>query len=197
VAEICELYLRPLHLAVTLVCVDEKTGMQGSGASTQGTTEPGATHGWTTRLERTRKLLAAGRGAPARSTVRCGPPHGRGPGGFMRRARRLSQRAKWMSSGTTSTSTATALRALDRINQRHAVASTSHYTPIHASWVNQVELWFGILQRRVLRHGVFNSLAELDQAVLGFIAHWNANERKPFRGPSRAPLQTGRQVAER
>ena len=81
-------------------------------------------------------------------------------------------------------------------NQRHGGRFHFHYTPIHASWVNQVELWFGILQRRVLRHGVFNSLAELDQAVLGFIAHWNANERKPFRWTFKGyPLQTGRQVA--
>ena len=31
------------------------------------------------------------------------------------------------------------------------------YTPIHASWVNQVEIWFSILARRVLRYGSFSS----------------------------------------
>lgn len=83
-----------------------------------------------------------------------------------------------------------------QFNQRHGNRFHFHCTPIHASWLDQIELWFGILQRRVLRYGVFNSLEELDQAVLGFIAHWNANERKPFRWTFKGyPLQTGRKAA--
>lgn len=48
------------------------------------------------------------------------------------------------------------------------------------SWVNQVELFFGILQRRVIRYGVFNSLEELDAALYAFIERWNQSERHPF-----------------
>jgi hypothetical protein len=65
-------------------------------------------------------------------------------------------------------------------NARHGGRFHFHYTPIHASWVNQVELFFGVLQRRVLRYGVFNSLDELDDAVVGFIDRWNEHECHPF-----------------
>ena len=61
---------------------------------------------------------------------------------------------------------------------------------------HQIELFFGIVQKRVLRYGVFNSLDELDRAVLGFIAHWNANERHPFRWTFKGyPMQRGRRAA--
>jgi transposase len=55
------------------------------------------------------------------------------------------------------------------------------YTPLHASWVNQIEQWFSILQRRLLRHGVFSHPERLRQDVEGFIRWWNRHERKPFR----------------
>lgn len=54
------------------------------------------------------------------------------------------------------------------------------YTPLHASWVNQVEIWFSVLQRQVLTHGSFVSKADLEAAVMGFITHWNKVAR-PFR----------------
>ncbi len=55
------------------------------------------------------------------------------------------------------------------------------YTPLHASWVNQVEIWFSILQRRVLKYGSFRSSEELRRSVLAFIRHWNQHEAHPFR----------------
>lgn len=55
------------------------------------------------------------------------------------------------------------------------------HTPLHASWVNQIEIWFSILQRRVLRHGSFESLADLSERVVDFIAYWNAYKAHPFR----------------
>jgi transposase len=55
------------------------------------------------------------------------------------------------------------------------------YTPLHASWVNQIEQWFSILQRRLLRHGVFAHSQQLRQDVEGIIRWWNQHERKPFR----------------
>jgi transposase len=42
-------------------------------------------------------------------------------------------------------------------------------TPLHASWVNQIEQWFSILTRRVLRHASFRSLAELTGRVLAHL----------------------------
>jgi hypothetical protein len=40
-----------------------------------------------------------------------------------------------------------------------------HYTPTSASWINQVERFFGLLTERAVRHGVFRSIAELEAAI--------------------------------
>jgi transposase len=66
------------------------------------------------------------------------------------------------------------------------------YTPLHASWVNQVEVWFSILERRVLRHGSFADAAHLAEVVLGFIRHWNAVEAHPFRWTFRGRFEQNR-----
>jgi hypothetical protein len=55
------------------------------------------------------------------------------------------------------------------------------YTPRHCSWLNQVEIWFSILARRLLRRSSFSSLADLEQRVLAFIDHFNAVLARPFR----------------
>lgn len=55
------------------------------------------------------------------------------------------------------------------------------YTPRHASWLNQVEIWFSILARRALKRASFTSLADLRQRLLGFIEYFNAVLAKPFR----------------
>ena len=67
-----------------------------------------------------------------------------------------------------------------RFNAAHGNRFRFVYTPLHASWMNQVEVWFSILQRRVLRHGSFANAAELEAAVTGFIGHWNRCEAHPF-----------------
>ena len=55
------------------------------------------------------------------------------------------------------------------------------YTPKHCSWLNQVEIWFSILSRRLLRRGEFKSTAELKERILKFIDFFNENLAKPFR----------------
>lgn len=55
------------------------------------------------------------------------------------------------------------------------------YTPKHCSWLNQVEIWFGILSRRVLKRGSFVSTQELKQKLLLFIDFFNEHLAKPFR----------------
>ena len=47
------------------------------------------------------------------------------------------------------------------------------YTPKHTSWLNQIELWFSILVRRVLKRGNFDSLQALRDRILAFIAYFN------------------------
>lgn len=68
-----------------------------------------------------------------------------------------------------------------RFNDKHAGRFHFFYTPIHASWMNQVEIWFSILHRRVLKLGDFASPQEQKSCVEGFITHWNRTERHPFR----------------
>jgi hypothetical protein len=76
-------------------------------------------------------------------------------------------------------------------NARHGDRFVFHYTPKHASWVNQVELFFSILHRQCLRDGSFRSTDELRAAVLAFIAAWNHRAR-PFRWTFTGyPLQAG------
>ena len=56
-----------------------------------------------------------------------------------------------------------------------------HYTPKHASWMNQVEIWFSILARKLLRRGNFTSLSDLRSKVLKFISYFNSTMAKPFK----------------
>ena len=56
---------------------------------------------------------------------------------------------------------------------------TFHFTPTSASWLNQVETWFGILTRQAIRRGSFRSVKDLVAAIATFIAHWNAGST-PF-----------------
>lgn len=54
------------------------------------------------------------------------------------------------------------------------------FTPVHCSWLNQVEQWFGLLQRQRLRIVDFASLAGLERKLLAFITEWN-QQAHPFR----------------
>jgi transposase len=56
-----------------------------------------------------------------------------------------------------------------------------HYTPKHASWLNQIEIWFSILSRKLLKRGNFTSVADLKAKVLAFVHYFNCTMAKPFR----------------
>ena len=56
-----------------------------------------------------------------------------------------------------------------------------HYTPKHASWMNQVEIWLSILVRKVIKRGNFTSVKELKRKVLAFIEYYNRTMAKPFK----------------
>jgi len=56
-----------------------------------------------------------------------------------------------------------------------------HYTPKHASWMNQIEIWFSILVRKVLKRGNFKSTDDLKLKVLAFIEYYNRTMAKPFK----------------
>lgn len=56
---------------------------------------------------------------------------------------------------------------------------TFHFTPTSASWMNQVETWFGILTRRAIRRGSFRNVKELVAMIDAFTRQWNAGT-SPF-----------------
>lgn len=55
------------------------------------------------------------------------------------------------------------------------------YTPKHCSWLNQVEIWFGILTKRLLRFGNFTSKQNLKEQIEKFITYFNKTMAKPFK----------------
>lgn len=55
------------------------------------------------------------------------------------------------------------------------------YTPTHTSWLNQIELWFSILVRKLLKRASFSSLEDLQQRILKFIDYFNRTMAKPFK----------------
>ena len=55
------------------------------------------------------------------------------------------------------------------------------YTPKHSSWLNQVEIWFSILLRRLLKRASFTSVDDLRQRIWAFIAYFNQTMAKPFK----------------
>src|SRR6266581_3269721 len=58
---------------------------------------------------------------------------------------------------------------------------TFHFTPKHASWLNQIEIWFSILVRKLLRRGDFVTKKDLRTKIEQFITYFNATMAKPFR----------------
>ena len=56
-----------------------------------------------------------------------------------------------------------------------------HYTPKHSSWLNQVEIWFSILVRKLLKRASFLSTEHLKNRILAFIDYFNRTMAKPFK----------------
>jgi len=65
-----------------------------------------------------------------------------------------------------------------------------HYTPKHASWMNQIEIWFSILVRKVLKRASCTSVQDLKARVLAFVEYFNTTMAKPFKWTyGQKPLQ--------
>ena len=56
-----------------------------------------------------------------------------------------------------------------------------HFTPKHGSWLNQAELFFGVLQRRFLARGSFTSLRDFERRLERFLTEYNARHAHPYR----------------
>ncbi len=142
--------------------------------------------------------IAAGSGAVA---SRLGDDRGRlgqggkAPGGRQKPPRRIGvvprgKRARLTRNGGL-------LRGFAQLRRRHeqppqelaiivfhgAFPITFHFTPKHASWLNQIEIWFSILARKLIRRGNFTSTEDLKTKIEAFIAYFNKTMAKPFKWP--------------
>lgn len=64
-------------------------------------------------------------------------------------------------------------------NSEHRIVF--YYTPKHASWMNQIEIWFSIVVRKLLRRGNFLSLTDLHSKFFEFVQYYNDTMAKPFK----------------
>jgi transposase len=177
---ICALYANPPPGAVVL-CVDEKTGMQARAAlnplhaSKRGVMRcefEYVRHGTST-------LIAAFNIQTGEVFGRCWRRTAAGVQRFLEAlAKKYPEGEVWIVWDNLNVHSGP---AIDAFSARHGGRFHFVYTPLHASWMNQVEIWFSILQRRVLRHGSFSSKADIEAAVMAFIREWNEVERRPFR----------------
>ncbi len=200
VTRICSLYLNPPAGAIVL-CVDEKTGMQAlkrkNPTKWAGLGRPGR---WEYEYKRlgTRTLFAAFNTQTgevfaevsvkrkARDLLR-----------FMRKlAKHYPKRQVHIIWDNLNIHFDGPSKRWTEFNKKHGGRFQFHYTPLHASWVNQVELFFARVQRRVLRYASFDSVGQLETEVMDFIHHWNDHERKPYRWKFRGyPLEDAKQAA--
>ena len=71
-------------------------------------------------------------------------------------------------------------------SRREFLTDSSHrirfvYTPKHCSWLNQIEIWFGTLRKKLTRYGSFTSVENLRERILRFIKYYNDTMAKPYR----------------
>jgi len=178
---ICELYCDPPKGA-TVVCVDEKTGIQALGRKHQMKLP---TKGKAGKFEfeyirhGTTSLLGLFEVKTGKAFGMCNPTRTTEDTlAFMEMAAKHYKGTVYVIWDNLNTHSGTQWENFinkygDRI---HFV-----FTPLHASWLNQIEIWFGILSQRVIRYGVFSSVEDLIIRIEAFIRRWNEKEAHPFR----------------
>lgn len=181
--EIADLYLRPLLPTEVVLSLDEKTALQPRPRRTP--TRP-ARPGRPIQVEHEDARAGAVHLFAAFDT-RSGQVYGL----TFRRKRQVEYLALLAHLDQTIPATITTVHLIaDNVSVHHGKAVrtwlaahprfVAHFTPVHCSWMNQVEQWFGILQRKRLRHPNFADLTALTAAILRFITEWNAIAH-PFR----------------
>lgn len=180
-AAICELYVAPPAKTVVL-CVDEKPGVQAiSRNHPSRPMKPGRV----ARLEfeytrhGTRNIFAAFNIRTGQVLVE------------VTEDRKLPRVIAFLNLIVASYPRGAIVIITDNINTRKGDAARAWldrhprvsfvFTPFHGSWLNQVEIWFGILTTKALRNQSFSSLQALTCAIIAFAKHWNEKLARPFR----------------
>jgi transposase len=201
VTEICDLYLNPPP-GSTVLCIDEMTGVQALEHRFPDHWGPGRPRGcprreWEYTRHGTQTVIAAFDVRTGKVVATCGARRtGKDLQRFMRTvAAQYPEGPVHVIWDNLNIHRDGPTRRWSRFNRRHGGRFVFHFTPKHASWVNQIELFFSIVHRQCLRHGDFHSVAELRAALLGFIASWNARSH-PFRWSFTGyPLQAEEKLA--
>src|SRR5215217_783225 len=173
VTDVVGLYLAPPENAVVL-CVDEKSQIQALDRTApmlpmqpglpERRTHDYVRHGTTT-------LFAALEIATGKITGRCQPRHRHQE--FLRFLKQVARAYPGVELHLVMDNYA----AHKRIEIRDWLAANPrvhvHFTPTSASWMNLVEVWFGIIQRQAIHRGTFGSVKDLTGAIRAFIDGWN------------------------
>lgn len=187
---LCRLYLKPPEGAVVL-CIDEKPMqvLQRIHPTHVDPRDGAVRYEFEYKRHGVHVLLAAFDIRTGRTVTRVVPQRtAKATVSFMNEvARRFSGRDIYVVWDNLSTHRDGPSKRWTRFNERHGGRFHFVYTPIHASWLNQVEIWFSILHRRVLQHGDFACSEHQRAAVDAFSNYWNRVERHPFRWTWRVP----------
>lgn len=177
VVELEDLYTRPISPQERILCLDEKTSLQPRTRTSA--TRPALPNRIPVRLEHeyvrkgAQNLLAA-------FDTRTGEVIG-----ILRQRKRQAEFIELLDLVDRSTpASVTAIHIIcDNVSVHHGKLVRAwlakhprfhmHFTPVHCSWMNQVEQWFSILQRKRMAAPNFADLADLQAKILQFIAEWN------------------------
>lgn len=74
----------------------------------------------------------------------------------------------------------------DVASRRRFLTDSNHrirfvFTPRHCSWLNQIEIWFGTLRKKLTRYGSFASIENLTERIHRFIDYYNKTMARPYR----------------
>ena len=176
VTDVVGLYLAPPENAIVL-CIDEKSQIQAlDRTAPMLPMQPGLPERRTHDYKRTapRPCSPRWRSRPARS------PAPANPGTATRSSSRSSSRSP---APTPTTAPAQLHLVMDnyaahkRVEVRDWLAANPrihvHFTPTSGSWLNLVEVWFGIIERQAIHRGTFGSVKDLNAKIRAFIDGWN------------------------
>jgi DDE superfamily endonuclease len=178
VLSICDLYTRPLLPHERVLSLDEKTSLQPRTRTVE--TRPAQPGLVPVRIEHEYERKGALQ-LFAAFDIHTGEVIG-----LCRRRKRQAEFIELLEAIDRSTPATTTLIHLlcDNVSVHHGKLVRAwlekhprfqmHFTPVHCSWMNQIEQWFSILQRKRLAAPNFADLAALEERLMAFISEWNA-----------------------